>query len=72
MAELTSDEKEQRFILQNGVSPITKISINPLSFDEKAIKKSHIAMTSAQEAFIDSRFILPTSNIIERIISKPR
>lgn len=69
MVELTYEENEQISIPKNGVSPITKISIKPLSFNEQAIKKRPIAMIPAQETIIDSDFMISTSNIIERLMS---
>ncbi len=40
-----------------------------LSFATRAIKKRHISVDSSN-SYMDTRFILPTSNICERLFSK--
>lgn len=41
-----------------------------LSFAERAIKKRRVQFLSADEVFSETVFFLPTSDIVERLLSK--
>lgn len=66
VVELTSDEKENIYILKHGTTPNTIMPTMPILFSRQAITKCRTLIASAQVAFLETSFILPTSNIVER------
>lgn len=72
LGSLTCAEKEQVKLLERDTVITDTVNVtdesNSLSFAERVLKKRKI--TIDRSPYLDTRFILPTTNLVERMFSK--